>query len=386
MDDKEVKKLQRGPSRAREPQSDAASSTWNYDPQRLKTLVEGIPLSRGFRIEQEVHGLTTSLRIVETNYQELSQFLHFLTEDSRSHHLTTFQMYQSELPLLFTNLTRLLHNYVAAAFSLVDHTRRAHRILYPDSSRFPDYQARVDRDFTKDPLSQFMKGLRNYVVHREVVPMEFKNHMGGFGSASTFKIERRAMLAVAKLLEWDGWDPLAKSFLKSSSDLDVGQTTKAYRDKVIAFHAWFQQRVRMTHANELGELYEMQRELFLIHLGTQVSMLSRQDQRQLAGGGESIFHGILTLSQLVELERMGADNLAARAERAVQMLEQRFTLPHEMKDRIIAVYQTPEFLPRRPLFGIAPEGLIEGDNTLALFWSAGYGGGDGPTASQYIQP
>jgi len=61
---------------------------------------------------------------------------------------------------------RLTHNYVAAAMTLVAHTRNVERELFDSVGGLSGCQDRIDRELSSDPLVQFLKRLRVCAVRR----------------------------------------------------------------------------------------------------------------------------------------------------------------------------------------------------------------------------
>ena len=61
-------------------------------------------------------------------------------------------------------VVRLLHDYVAAAFSLVDATRVFVNEHYTDTGLLRVYNDRLKRDFSEAPLHRFLQDLRNYTL------------------------------------------------------------------------------------------------------------------------------------------------------------------------------------------------------------------------------
>ncbi len=136
-------------------------------------------MSRGHRIQQLMHELQhmpeyqfhtemedfwISVYIFEQNYKELREVIGFLESDPRADSLFTMKN-RDKLNARGREVIRRLHNFVAAAMSLIDHTRRLYDKLYAGNNSFPDYKDRVERDFASDPLSQFVKCLRQYCQH-----------------------------------------------------------------------------------------------------------------------------------------------------------------------------------------------------------------------------
>ncbi len=62
-------------------------------------------------------------------------------------------------------VTRRVHNFVAAALTLVEHTRIFMRKNYSDTPILDRYQTKIDADFKDEPLVQFVQNLRNYILH-----------------------------------------------------------------------------------------------------------------------------------------------------------------------------------------------------------------------------
>jgi hypothetical protein len=100
--------------------------------QRLRPMPE-------YKRIQELDGLSLSLSIFEQNYLEMKSLLNRMTL-----HEAAMQLTRKENRALFEGsiyeLCRLLHNFVAASMSLVDHTRRLFRRLYKTQRVFVEYQ------------------------------------------------------------------------------------------------------------------------------------------------------------------------------------------------------------------------------------------------------
>ena len=64
---------------------------------------------------------------------------------------------------------RLFHNFLAAATSLRDHTRRLwQKYPPPDPALAAEYQKRVKQTFADSPLANFVQRLRNYSMHQKL--------------------------------------------------------------------------------------------------------------------------------------------------------------------------------------------------------------------------
>lgn len=124
-------------------------------------LLRAMNASEGKRILTEMNGLNASVYMFSENEGELVESLEEVTWSPEgwllftpplSHHLQAFRL----------EIGRLLHNFVASSLSLIDHTRRVKRGLYTDSERENAYDQKLTAAFVNDPLSEFVKGLRQY--------------------------------------------------------------------------------------------------------------------------------------------------------------------------------------------------------------------------------
>lgn len=121
----------------------------------------------GFRIMYEVRAFRTSYDIFIGNYGELKRALKTAQDPQVWPHL--WDARRRERLLRFNKeIARLLHNYVAAVKSLVEHTRNAIREKYANTRFFAEYQDRITRDFANDPLIQFVQDLRNYMLRKNL--------------------------------------------------------------------------------------------------------------------------------------------------------------------------------------------------------------------------
>ena len=153
-------------------------------------------------------------------------------------------------------VTRRVHNFVAAALTLVEHTRIFMREHYSGVALFERYQAKIDAEFAQEPLVKFVQDLRNFMLHNglpnSAMFLKFDSNpdLPGGGTMQT-GIHIRA----APLLEWDNWTTPARTFIENSGEfIDIKSFAEVYTDKVIAFHDWLQGELDQFHLADLEEL------------------------------------------------------------------------------------------------------------------------------------
>jgi hypothetical protein len=148
-------------------------------------------------------------------------------------------------------ITRLLHNFVAAVKSLVDHTRRLYDKLYKPARLMPDYPDEIKKRFAKNALAQFVEGLRNYCMHYQLPPIRSK-----FGMDIEKGLSSAVCLTRDELLKWDRWDK-GKAFLEACPpDVPFAGIMAEYHQEVTEFYDWFVNQQRAVHATEIAFLDE----------------------------------------------------------------------------------------------------------------------------------
>lgn len=142
-------------------------------------------------------------------------------------------------------ITRLLHNFVAAVKTLVDHTRRLYEKLYEPAKLMPTYPAEIKTRFATNELAQFVEGLRNYCMHYQLPPIRSK-----FGMDVEKGLSSAVCLTRDELLKWSGWEK-GKEYLKACpSDIPFPDIMAEYHQKVIEFYEWFVNQQRAIHRKE----------------------------------------------------------------------------------------------------------------------------------------
>jgi hypothetical protein len=166
---------------------------------------------------------------------------------------------RNDLTLYQVDIVRLLHNFLAAAMTLVDHTRILTRNLYQGTELLTKVQSQISEQFVGSPLAQFVQGLRNYSLHCALpLTLASLNFMVGAQSGP----KSRICLGVARLHKWDGWKSKAKEYLDGlKDDPELLAIVKQYADLVLNFHSWFISEQEMFHKKEFDELAKLQAKL-----------------------------------------------------------------------------------------------------------------------------
>ena len=147
--------------------------------------------------------------------------------------------------MFWEELDQRLHNQLASAVSLVDHTRRL--LEYYESDCPTMVAAYRERNATVANMKEaaFLRDLRNYLLHYGAPPFVQSLSLGpppGAGATG-----HSLKLSANHLLKWDGWKKQSRLYLSSFGDRDgpvLGQDVAAYAKAMSQLFTWlFSQRV-----------------------------------------------------------------------------------------------------------------------------------------------
>src|SRR4051812_25887440 len=99
-----------------------------------------------YNVRQKLMAFNNSLYIFSMNYEELNLALDFFTKNKDDGSLSAVKN-RDKLAVVQDEVLRRLHNFVASAQSLIDHTRRFYQTMYEGDSLLPEYQERVNAEF-----------------------------------------------------------------------------------------------------------------------------------------------------------------------------------------------------------------------------------------------
>jgi len=300
---------------------------------RIIALMKELQSMPEYELVTSLTGFNISIFTFDKNFIELKSMIEFLTTDPRADHLFWLRN-RDQLSQVLYNIIRLLHNYVASALSLIDHTMRLHHKLSSQPPRFPEYGARVASEFTSDPLTQFVRGLREYCQHYRSPNLSVKVSWKPGDERET----RTIWLLKDDLVSFDGWSAPAKAFLATVADnVNVLETATTFREKVIDFNRWFQERQQQIHAPEIENYRVKENELLTLTLEDKIELALANKDRDIPRERDEIFLSIFSSSEFAELETFALDS-PERAERATELLQRYYPVPEHIKQGIMRWY------------------------------------------------
>ena len=222
--------------------------------QKSFELFKRIHASDGMRFINQQHERSFSYNIFQGNMNELLAALGMLDNFSVGMKLMS-ENYREDGIQFHREANRLFHNFLASAMTLINHTRNFMKRRYKDMPVFQAYTQKVQSDLANDPLCRFIQELRNYLLHNELPH-----------SSMSLKIERdkkaesTISIDIEKLLEWQEWSKVGRSYLENCSKvIKMSVFVSEYCKKIIEFHKWLDEALISAHKKQLDELEALQK-------------------------------------------------------------------------------------------------------------------------------
>jgi len=224
----------------------------------LKYYTDKIQNAPEQKIIQEIDSLKWSYRIFHGNYKQLLDFLKVLEDKPQTMVLWDVKR-RKDLVTVFEEVGRLLFNYLASAFMLIDHTRRHVDCMYSTSkySAFKtDYEKEIELRFVNNDNHQLAQGLRNYIQHRKLPSVGSTIHYN-----QKTGLNKAFMISIPSLLEWDGWSVKDRKILTGKGDtLPLRDFIQQYFQQVEAFYQWLGKNQVKLHQEDYDRLNQLRRE------------------------------------------------------------------------------------------------------------------------------
>ena len=235
--------------------------------------------SEGHRVLSRNMALGNGLDVFRGNHAELKGFLdHATTTTVMVHMWNPDHPYRLEYAQ--REAARLLHNYVAAAFSLVDSTRAFVEEHYAGTALMEEYRERVRRDFAEAPLHRFLQRLRAFTLHHRLPPTKAQTKFKRRDDGGQ-EWENGFWLNVGRLRERGEWTGKAREYLDSlGEEARLDDIIDAYRPVVQGFHGWLRDRILEEHADAIAQTLEIERRM------KEAERLAYPDRGGAGPGGE----------------------------------------------------------------------------------------------------
>lgn len=223
-------------------------------------LLQRLINSDAAKIHARLEALNNNFYVFGANYRELRDAIRLPQEPD-----TLMEMWSREkVPEMLSTLReimRLLHNFVAAAKALVEHTRIVIRKWYVGTEFLEKYNTEVKVRFADNDVTQFIEELRNYTLHYALPLTNATLHIDRNPDTNEFNAEHAFTLNKDVLLYWNGWTK-SYEFIKSAPEgIKIEPLITTYYEEVKSFHEWVRQSLTQIHQKELNWFLEMRKKI-----------------------------------------------------------------------------------------------------------------------------
>jgi hypothetical protein len=205
----------------------------------------------GFKEKELYDGLARTIYAVfAPNRDELISLLDRAKNDSDLA-IELFQnMWRPTIRIQFEGaVMRALHNYVASATALVDHTRR---IMHERSGPIVDEFERRKLAILAHPAIPFIHNLRNYVLHHS---LPFIGHQVRVEPQTGLDATTEIRLSTRELGAWKGWSAAARGLIDANKDeLALRPVVDIHAGLVIGLNEWLVQELSVANTAALAEV------------------------------------------------------------------------------------------------------------------------------------
>lgn len=277
---------------------------------------------------RKIDNFSYTQNIFQRNYDELRKLLKLHNDDSHALELWHPKNKQ-KVDDIQMEILRLLHNFVAAALSLIDHSRNHYNDLYSGNNRFPEYKDEVEKRFSKNPLACFVKDLRQFFQHYKIPSILSQVVFIRQTNITTSILQ----LEKSTLKQFTNWSLAAKEYLGNQGDLiDILKLIDNYYTSITDFYKWFNDRQKGIHSDEFKKIAKKYNELLSLTISHKIKCRLKIVNQGI-GSPYDIFADILTQNEWVEVEKCSADS-AQRYEKIINFINQKISIALDLKEEI----------------------------------------------------
>lgn len=221
----------------------------------IRKLKEKMRATEGWRIRHKLEIFSISIYTFQKNNEELIKLLNLYETDTNLAFKLLSVDNREAFVAFSSEVTRLLHNYLASAMTLVDHTRKLFQDEYKGTEFEKEYDDKKDQSFVQSPISSFIKDLRNYSLHR-MLPIT-----GATLNYDDSEMSHSIFMPKDELIDWKGWKSKSKEYLNiQGEEIELLQLINEYTKIVFEFQAWFQKKQYEIHSDSIKELEKLEQE------------------------------------------------------------------------------------------------------------------------------
>ena len=225
---------------------------------RFVLLQEQIEACSGNRVVRDLRVFNVSYYTFVTNHKQLKKAIQAFTDPDKVPEIWSVKN-RRKLKVYQFEISRLLHNFLAAAISLTEHAKKL--VTEKEKGLRKKYLDKK-KEFLEQPLPEFVDQLRHYALHKRL-PFLTSNVKMERTDASGFDVSASVSLSIQNLRKARDWSKKATSFLKGQKEdaLPLDVVVDGYLEAVKGFYRWLVGAIEDAHREDLDELRSLKEEL-----------------------------------------------------------------------------------------------------------------------------
>jgi len=216
---------------------------------RLGHFRESIYKSQEYLKIREYRLFRNSYRVFKGNYREL------IKEIIRQEKIDLFELTHSKngkkkLQRFQLEITRCLHNYLAAALTLIDNTRKQTKVR--DNKAFLDeVDSKIKEHFINNSTAIFIKDLRQFTQHYKMPQVSTTT---SFSRTDNDELDKETKLWITTThLTGFEWKPASRKIIEDHpKGVEIKEIIKDYFELVTIFQKWYEKRQKCLLMSELA--------------------------------------------------------------------------------------------------------------------------------------
>jgi len=183
--------------------------------------------------------LLISYSVFVGNYRELTERLKLVENPHVAINLWTVKL-DVEFEKVRDEVTRLLHNFLASALSLLDHIKVHMEKLYEGSDLFAEYTSRRREHVFSTPVYRFVYDLRQYAIHNK---LPLVGRIFSFHKTRGIRISYFLDVGELKRSKKKRWSAEARQYMDTyGGQLPLRQLAMEYFPVMNEFYKWLRKR------------------------------------------------------------------------------------------------------------------------------------------------
>ena len=192
----------------------------------------------GFKFINMQNERTFTYNIFELNAHELFNVAEIICDPDGGIYLLSTENREAGTQA-HREINRRMHNFVASAKTLVDHTRVFITTKYRGTSIFDDYRNKISKEISNYPVVSFVHDIRNYMLHKGLPPSKMFFEAKPADDGNGYEFNTGVYYDSDDLLSWKKWSTGSVKYIKSHNEkIHIKDFCVEYLNIISGFHLY----------------------------------------------------------------------------------------------------------------------------------------------------